>query len=143
MFMTLELRCIHVDLPPFQKDSFCNAKGLHLEGKRTPFTMQKDYIWRAKGLHLKRRKILLPREGTIATSRESKKKPETKRFRAQIIYSELVELSELVVRTEHVNDLVLVHLLHEVASRTAVLTWVELTWFVMEYLANSSCEGQT
>ena len=68
---------------PFQKDSFCNAKGLHLEGKRTPFTMQKDYIWRAKGLHLKRRKILLPREGTIATSRDSKKKPETKRFRAQ------------------------------------------------------------
>ena len=68
-----------------QKDSFCNAKGLHLAGNRTPFTMQKDYIWRAKGLHLKRRKILLPREGTIATSRESKKKPETKRFRAQTI----------------------------------------------------------
>ncbi len=68
-----------------QKNSFYNAKGLHLEGKRTPFTMQKDYIWRAKGLHLKRRKILLPREETIATSRESKKKPKTKRFRAQTI----------------------------------------------------------
>ena len=61
-----------------QKDSFYNAKGLHLEGKRTPFTMQKDYIWRAKGLHLKRRKILLPRE-------RAKKKPKTKRFRAQTI----------------------------------------------------------
>ena len=68
-----------------QKDSFYNAKGLHLEGKRTPFTMQKDYIWRAKGLHLKRRKILQLHEGTIATSRENKKKPETKRFRAQTI----------------------------------------------------------
>ena len=57
-----------------QKDSFYNAKGLHLHSKRTPFTMQKDYIRWAKGLHLKRRKILLPREETIATSRESKKK---------------------------------------------------------------------
>ena len=27
-----------------QKDSFYNAKGLHLDSKRTPFTMQKDYI---------------------------------------------------------------------------------------------------
>ena len=101
---------------------------------------------------------MLPREETITTSRgnnnglareqslpreEIKKTPETAWFRAQIIYSELVELSELAVRTKHVSDLVLVHLLHEIASRTAVLTWVELTWFVMEYLANSSCEGQT
>ena len=55
----------------------------------------------------------------------------------------LVELSEFVVRAKHVNDLVLVHLLHEVASRTAVLTRVELTWLVVEYLANSSGECQT
>ena len=68
--------------------------------KRTPFAMQKDYIWRAKGLLLqckrttfggqkdyilKRRKILQLHEETIATSQESKKKPETKRFRAQTI----------------------------------------------------------
>ena len=55
----------------------------------------------------------------------------------------LVELSELVVRAEHVNDLVLVHLLHEVASGTAVLTRVELTWLVVEYLTNSSGECET
>ena len=55
----------------------------------------------------------------------------------------LVELSELVVRAQHLNDLVLVHLLHLVASRTAVLTWVELSWLLVEHLANGSGECQT
>ena len=61
------------------------SKGLLLQCKRITFGGQKDSFYNAKGLHLKRRKILLPREGTIATSRDSKKKPETKRFRAQTI----------------------------------------------------------
>ena len=119
-----------------QKDSFYNAKGLHSEGKRTTFEKEKDFATSRGNNHNLVRKLSRSRE-------EIKKAPETAWFRAQIIYSELVELSELVVRTEHVNDLVLVHLLHKIASRTTVLTWVELTWFVMEYLANSSCEGQT
>lgn len=36
----------------------------------------------------------------------------------------------------------LVHFLHEVTCRTAVLTWVEFTWFFSEYLTYSSGEGQ-
>ena len=28
----------------FKKESFWTAKGLHLEGKRTPFAQQKGYI---------------------------------------------------------------------------------------------------
>ncbi len=40
---------------------------------------------------------------------------------------ELVAVSQLVVRAEHINDLVLVHLLHLVTSGTAVLTRIELT----------------
>ena len=59
------------------------------------------------------------------------------------VVRELVELSELVVRTKHVDDLVLVHLLHLIASGTTELTRVELTWFVVKHLANSSGEGQT
>ena len=55
----------------------------------------------------------------------------------------LVELGELVVRTEHFNDLVLVHLLHEVASGTAVLTGIEFSGLVSEHLANGSGEGKT
>ena len=55
----------------------------------------------------------------------------------------LVELCELTVRAEHIGNLVLVHLLHEVACRSAILTWVELSWFVVEYLTNSSSEGKT
>ena len=55
----------------------------------------------------------------------------------------LVELSELAVRTKHVYDLVLVHLLHEVASGTAVLAGVELSGLLGEHLAYSSGEGQT
>lgn len=34
------------------KESFWSAKGLHLEGKRSPFGGQKGYIWRAKGVLL-------------------------------------------------------------------------------------------
>ena len=55
----------------------------------------------------------------------------------------LVELSKLVVAAEHVDNLVLVHLLHHVACRTAVLTWVELSRLLCEYLAHSGCEGKT
>ena len=55
----------------------------------------------------------------------------------------LVAVSELVVRTEHVSDLVLVHLLHEVTCRTAVLTGIEFTRFVVEYLTYGSSEGET
>ena len=55
----------------------------------------------------------------------------------------LVELSELVVRSQHVSDLVLVHLLHLITSRTTVFTWVELTRFLVEYTTNGGSEGQT
>ena len=52
--------------------------------------------------------------------------------------SRLVEVGELVVRAEHVSDLVLVHLLHEVTSGTAVLTGIEFTRLFVEHLAHSS-----
>ena len=48
-----------------------------------------------------------------------------------------VELSELVVRTEYVDDLVLVHILHEVAGGTAVLAGVELCRLFGQSLAHS------
>ena len=57
-----------------QKDSFYNAKGLHLDGKRTPFTMQKDYIWRAKGLHFEKEKDFATSRGNNRyLAREQKK----------------------------------------------------------------------
>lgn len=55
----------------------------------------------------------------------------------------LVELSQLAVRSENLFDLVLVELDHEVTSRSAVLTRVELTRFLSEYLTYSCSEGQT
>ena len=41
----------------------------------------------------------------------------------------------LVVATQHVEDLVLVELLHLVASRTQILAGVELGGLVVEYLS--------
>lgn len=55
----------------------------------------------------------------------------------------LVELSQLAVRSENLFDLVLIELDHEVTSRSAVLTRVELTRFLSEYLTYGCCEGQT
>ena len=52
-------------------------------------------------------------------------------------------LSELVVRTEHVHDLVLIELLHVVASGSEVLAGVELTGLLNEDLTDSSRHGQT
>ena len=40
-------------VPVVKKESFWTAKGLHLEGKRSPFVKKKGYIWRAKGVLLK------------------------------------------------------------------------------------------
>ena len=52
-------------------------------------------------------------------------------------------LSQLAVRTEHVDDFVLVQLLHLVASRTQILARVELSGLLGKYLADSSRHGQT
>ena len=52
-------------------------------------------------------------------------------------------LSQFVVRTEHVDNLVLVHLLHLVAGGTAELTGIKLSGFVVQHLAHSSGERQT
>ena len=52
-------------------------------------------------------------------------------------------LSQLDVRPQNVSDLMLVELYHQVTSRTAVLTWVELTWLLSKYLANSGSKCQT
>ena len=54
-----------------------------------------------------------------------------------------VQLSQLVVGTQHIDDLVLVHLLHFVASGTAELAGIKLTGFVVQHAAHSSGEGQT
>jgi len=52
-------------------------------------------------------------------------------------------LFSLSVRSKHVDDLVHVHLLHVVTSRTEVLTRVELTWLLSESLTDSSRHSQT
>ena len=49
---------------------------------------------------------------------------------------------KLVVGTEDVGDFVLVHLLHEVASGTAIFAGVELTGLLVEDLADSGGEGE-
>ena len=55
----------------------------------------------------------------------------------------LLLLSELAVRTEHIHNLVDVHLLHVLTSWLQVLTWVEVTWVLSEVLADSSSHGET
>ena len=55
----------------------------------------------------------------------------------------LVQNSELVVAAEDVDNLVLVHFLHEVACGTAVLAGVELSGLLGQSLADSGSEGQT
>ena len=52
-------------------------------------------------------------------------------------------LSELAVRTEHVHNLVNVHLLHVLTSWLEVLAWVEVAWVLSEMLADSSSHGKT
>ena len=49
----------------------------------------------------------------------------------------------LTVRTEYILNLVDVLLLHILTSWTEVLTWVELSWLVSEYLTDSRCHGET
>ena len=48
-----------------------------------------------------------------------------------------------VVRTKHLLNLMDVELLHVVTCRTEVLTWVELSRLVSEYLANSCSHSKT
>ena len=50
---------------------------------------------------------------------------------------------QLVVRTQNVDNLVLVQFLHVVASRTQIFTRVELCRLLSKYLANSSRHSQT
>lgn len=55
----------------------------------------------------------------------------------------LLLLSELAVRTEHVHNLVNVHLLHVLTSWLEVLTWVEVAWVLSEVLADSGSHCKT
>lgn len=52
-------------------------------------------------------------------------------------------LCQLVVRTEHVKDFVLIQFFHVVASRTKILTWVKFCRFFSKSLADSSSHSQT
>ena len=51
-------------------------------------------------------------------------------------------LSELAIRAKHVDDLVLVHLFHVVASGTEVLAGVELSGLFSKSLTDGSSHGQ-
>ena len=64
-------------------------------------------------------------------------------MKVRLIYCIEIILLELVVRTENVNDLVNVHLLHVLASRLQVLTGIEVTRILSEVLADSSSHSQT
>ena len=52
-------------------------------------------------------------------------------------------LSELAVRTEHIHNLVDVHLLHVLTSRLQILTWVEVSRMLSEVLTDSRSHGKT
>lgn len=52
-------------------------------------------------------------------------------------------LSELAVRTEHIHNLVDVHLLHVLTSRLQILTWVEVSRMLSEVLTDSCSHGKT
>ena len=52
-------------------------------------------------------------------------------------------LLSLTFRTEHIDNLVLVELLHLVAGRTEILAGVKLCGLLVEDLAHGSCHGQT
>ncbi len=52
-------------------------------------------------------------------------------------------LCQFIVRTEHVDDFVLVQFFHVVTSRTKILTWVEFCRFFSEHLTYSSSHSQT
>ena len=55
----------------------------------------------------------------------------------------MYDLFSFAVGTKHVDDFMLVELGHQVTCRTAVLTRIELTGFLCEYLTNGSGESQT
>ena len=55
----------------------------------------------------------------------------------------MYDLFSFAVGTKHVDDLMLVELGHQVTCRTAVLTRIELTRFLCEYLTNGGGESQT
>ena len=55
----------------------------------------------------------------------------------------LVEVGELIVRAQHVSDLVLVHLSHVSASHLTVLTRIEVLRMVSQRLTNTSSVSQT
>ena len=50
---------------------------------------------------------------------------------------------ELVVATQHVYNLVHVHLLHVLASGLQILARIEMTGVLVEVLADGSCHGET
>ena len=54
-----------------------------------------------------------------------------------------LSIGSLAVAAKHVDDFVLVHLLHEVASGTAIFAGVEFARLVVEHLAHCCGEGQT
>ncbi len=54
-----------------------------------------------------------------------------------------VGLSELAVRTEHIHNLVDVHLLHVLASGLQILTRIEVIGILSQILTDGSSHGQT
>lgn len=58
-------------------------------------------------------------------------------------YQTRLALSQLVVRTQYVDDFVLVKFFHIVTSRAQVFTRVEFSRFFSKYLTNSSSHSQT
>ena len=63
--------------------------------------------------------------------------------RSTMINNKFLLLCELAVRAKHIYNLVDVHLLHCLAGRCQILTWVEVTWVLSQILADSSCHGKT
>lgn len=58
-------------------------------------------------------------------------------------YQTRLALSQLVVRTQYVDDFVLVKFFHVVTSRAQVFTRVEFSRFFSEYFTDSSSHSQT
>ena len=52
-------------------------------------------------------------------------------------------LSQLAVAAEHIHNLVDVHLLHVLACRLQILTWVEVARMLSQMLTDGSSHGET
>ena len=64
-------------------------------------------------------------------------------MKVRLIYCIEIILLDLVLRTENVNDLVNVHLLHVLTSGLQILAGIEVTRILSEVLADSCGHSQT